>query len=208
MIVRTESRYLTACVNLPLIRAAAGGPEASCLEYEITNYYLDTPHESFADATAGSPRLRLRLYKADRFVFGQLERKRQTTSHSTEKESWSGGAIWEQLSVVLPELAGVAVREPPAGHPLRVLLRPTSPSDISPREMRWVGTLRYQRVSCASAGFRVTADSCFTPSIVSRHLMIVEGKGATTPVWQNVERAADLKPLTQSKFALLRGARI
>jgi hypothetical protein len=196
-----EARYAGPNMTARAVSGLAG-TNANCLTYGVTNHYLDVTGGGFAMAPMGSPRLRLRVYECGAFRFGQLEHKRQVSPERTEKDAWPAEQAWDLLLGAMPWLEEEEFRAPPPGHPHSVLI--AAPSQRAPLfgKLVYVRSLRYRRVSCASGGLRVTADSDFDPAIVPVGTAIVETKGAAELSADALE-ALGLQPLMLSKFALL-----
>jgi len=199
--MRLEARYAGPRTDAEAIRRLAGC-EANCLQYGVTNHYLDVAEGGFARPAMGSPRLRLRVYESGRFRFGQLEHKRQVSPAHTVKSVWPCEQVWDLLLSAMPWLAVVSIAQPPRDHELAVLLPPVPEPRPEFGSLTYVRSLSYSRVSCAADGVRVTADSGFTPAVVPPDTMIVETKGDRT-LPEPALRALDLNPLAVSKFALL-----
>jgi hypothetical protein len=177
--------------------------DARCLEYRVTNYYLDGATGEFSSVIMGSPRLRFRLYESGPYRFGHLERKRQLTPASTAKEVWPACDVWALLTDVLPWLRGLTLLEPTLEAPLSVLLSDGAGGDFDLPSLRCVGSLAYRRLSCALTNARVTADWDFEPSIVATGTMIVETKCEADASPPETLRRLQLRPLATSKYALL-----
>jgi hypothetical protein len=200
--MRTEARYLGPRAEVGAIRALAG-PGSNCLQYGVTNHYLDVGGGGFALATMGSPRLRLRLYESGAYQFGQLELKRQVSDGLTEKQVWPAEQAWDLVVGAMPWLAHVRLATPPTDDALAVLAGPYEETRTAFDALHYVCSLAYRRVSCAGPALRVTADYDFEPAVVGKDEMIVETKGERAPDGDALS-ALRLRPLAASKFALLR----
>jgi hypothetical protein len=200
---RVEARYLAPRLEPAAIREALSCGWR-CLEYCVSNYYLDGAEGEFSQIALGSPRLRLRLYEAGQYRFGQLERKRQLTAATTQKEVWPAHDVWALLAQALPWLSNLTLREPPPGDPLAVLLSEDATGASDLRTVRCIGSLAYRRLSCARPGARLTADWQFEPPIVAPSTMIVETKCDGGKLEPETLRRLALEPLAASKYGLLR----
>ena len=120
---RVEARYAGPRADAEAIRRLAGCA-ANCLQYGVTNHYLDVAGSGIARAAMGSPRLRLRIYESGPFCFAQFEHKRQVSAEHTEKSVWPAEQVWDALVGAMPWLADVAMAHPPRSHELAVLLPP------------------------------------------------------------------------------------
>lgn len=198
---RTEARYIARRIDTSQIRRKL--PLGGFLEYGVENFYLDEARGEFSASSLGAPRLRLRLYSAESFLFGQLECKRQIGPTLTIKRRWPAATVWDEACRLIPALRRLSLCAPPADHPLGVLsagLEGGAP-DVTPQ--RFTKRLRFARLSCALSGAHLTFDSSFEPPIVSSDRMIVEAKVSSTTLAPHVLASFELETLNASKFALL-----
>jgi hypothetical protein len=199
--MRVEARYAGSLTDLRGVCDLAGGG-ANCLEYGVTNHYLDAAGGGFAMAPMGSPRLRFRVYECGEYRFGHLEHKRQPTPDRTEKDVWPAEQVWDLLLPAMPWLVEEQFQTPPPGHPHAVLTVDCSERGPDLGPLVYVRGLTYRRLSCAGEGMRITADWGFSPAIVPPDEMIVETKGEGTLQDAALE-ALGLRALAVSKFGML-----
>jgi hypothetical protein len=84
--IRFEQRYLIPTERCEVIGGLLHWD--TVLQYSCSNLYFDDESGQFSRSSPGSPRLRLRIYRAGDLCFGNLELKRVTPSGDTEKHRW------------------------------------------------------------------------------------------------------------------------
>src|SRR4051812_14842147 len=100
---RTERRFIASPEGRGLLEEAIT-IGSTMLQYDIINYYLDNHAGEFSMVVNGSPRLRVRIYKAEKWMFGFIEQKKQSSRDATSKLRWSLMASGSLLMTLIPEM--------------------------------------------------------------------------------------------------------
>lgn len=207
--MRQELRYLSNIINNQEFYQYIYSI-GDCLEYKVSNFYLDNKANQYSKTDSGASRFRIRLYEVENFCFGNIELKYSFSTKSnnflTSKDIWDVSQFWDVIVSLIPSLREKQLLLPDAQSPYRIL-KPTSKTKktLDLDGVKWIKTLHYSRLSCSYKMFRITVDSQFNPLIIPPTCVIIEWKGTPDKtIWKTIEEYCLIKPCaTFSKFTLL-----
>ena len=179
----------------------------NCLDYKVSNFYLDYNTNQYSQTSSNSPRFRLRLYEAEKLCFGNIELKyRLSENDYTYKDIWNIIPYWDNITALIPLLREKQLRLPEKDSAYQVLEASVNSQHVLVlNNISYVDALIYNRLSCNWGKSRITIDSYFSPLIVPENNIILEWKGEHDEnIWQKIENHCVLKSISElSKFTLL-----